>query len=160
MKGDMHFSTNADGHATAKGANPDLQILAFWLSDDMPHHGNTGAKIETHALQMSPFAYHGMGNDFGKYQFGDYVLVRSETDRLEEMQILLTAQQVGNLFNAYNAFLKSDRRPTTIEVEYIATGKEAKTQFEKLAGRKIGKPRVCAWLDKEKAAEAAAKGGA
>ena len=160
MKGKILLKIHDDGYSDPRGDVEGARWLAAWLSSDNPGIEDPYEDIESHAQEKRPFAYHGMGNNSGIYQFENYVFVRSETDRLEEMQVLMTAEQVRSLLAAYDAFWKGDHRPTTVDVEYIATGKEAKTQFEKLAGRKIGKPRVCAWLDREKAAEAAAKGGA
>ncbi|MCB1476818.1 MAG: hypothetical protein H6883_08110 [Rhodobiaceae bacterium] len=45
-------------------------------------------------------------------------------------------------------------------MEFIATGDAGKEEFEQLAGVELGKPLIIELIDEEKAAEAAAKGGA
>ncbi|MCC0056109.1 MAG: hypothetical protein H6883_08225 [Rhodobiaceae bacterium] len=160
MKGKILLKIHDDGYSDPRGDVEGARWLAAWLSSDNPGIEDPYEDIESHAQEKRPFAYHGMGNNSGIYQFENYVFVRSETDRLEEIQVLMTAEQVRSLLAAYDAFWNGHRSPTTIDVEFIATGKEAKTQFEKLAGVELGKPLIIEWIDEENAAEAAAKGRA
>ncbi|MGE0583700.1 MAG: hypothetical protein AB7O39_01025 [Flavobacteriaceae bacterium] len=161
MKGRIDISMDSDGsgYAIAKGDNFGARMLKAWLSSDNPDPKSPGAEIETHAREKRPFAFNGMGNNWGYYQFEQYLFLRSETDRQEEMQILLTAEQALRLLNDYEKFFAGDRRPTTIEVEFLAAGKEAKQKFEQFSGVELWPPLI-QLEDEEEAAEAAAKGGA
>lgn len=114
--------------------------IAAWLSSDFPNGINSIdiwiKNLISLGSGITTDGNFGMGNAHWVMVTQDRVFIGCEY--VEEQQVLLTIEQILYVLGQYRLFLEGsytkDFPPEPIDVEYLAEGRDAITQYESLDG--------------------------
>ena len=125
-----------DGKVSGYGARE----IAGWLSNDIQYGIHS---VDIWVRDLTDLSS-GKSND-GNFGIGNAHWVMVTQDRVfigceyvEEQQVLLTIEQTLYVLEQYRSFLEGsytkEHPPEPIDIEYLAEGREAVTQYESLEG--------------------------
>jgi hypothetical protein len=140
MRGEVRFVL-ADCLWFATGDTLGASEVANWLAVEAEYSSNAiqwyEKQIINYDVKITNTNFIGSGNAHHIFSTGDYVFLLCEY--VDDQKVLLTKDACLSALRSYRAFLDSDYKnpeiqPEPFEVEYIAEGEEALSEFIGLGG--------------------------